>query len=85
MGFKRAFFTFLVVGLVLAMFSVSRAVVDLRRIKEVHGKSVLTQQDMQVIDEFMQDAVEDLVRTTDFTQVSKIRTIILTYQSSQAQ
>ena len=85
MGFKRAFFTFLVVGLVLAMFSVSRAVVDLRRIKEVHGKSVLTQQDMQVIDEFMQDAVEDLVRTTDFTQVSKTRTTILTYQSSQAQ
>lgn len=85
MSFKRAFFTFLVVGLVLAMFSVSRAVVDLRRIKEVHGKSVLTQQDMQVIDEFMQDAVEDLVRTTDFTQVSKTRTTILTYQSSQAQ
>ena len=85
MSLKRAFFVILVAGLVLAMFSVSRAVVDLRRIKEVHGKSVLTQQDMQVIDEFMQDAVEDLVRTTDFTQVSKTRTTILTYQSSQAQ
>jgi len=85
MSFKRAFFAILVAGLVLAMFSVSRAVVDLRRIKKVHGKSVLTQQDMQVIDEFMQDAVEDLVRTTDFTQVSKTRTTILTYQSSQAQ
>lgn len=85
MSFKRAVFVLLVAGLVLAMFSVSRAVVDLRRIKEVHGKSVLTQQDMQVIDEFMQDAVEDLVRTTDFTQISKIRATILTYQSPQAQ
>jgi len=85
MSFKRAVFVLLVAGLVLAMFSVSRAVVDLRRIKEVHGKSVLTQQDMQVIDEFMQDAVEDLVRTTDFTQISKIRAMILTYQSPQAQ
>jgi len=85
MSIKRAFFAILVAGIVLAMFSVSRAVVDLRRIKEVHGKSVLTQQDMQVIDEFMQDAVEDLVRTTDFTQISKTRTTILTYQSSQAQ
>lgn len=85
MSLKRAVFVLLVAGLVLAMFSVSRAVVDLRRIKEVHVKSVLTQQDMQVIDEFMQDAVEDLVRTTDFTQVSKVRATILTYQSSQAQ
>ncbi len=85
MSFKRAVFVLLVAGLVLAMLSVSRAVVDLRRIKEVHVKSVLTQQDMQVIDEFMQDAVEDLVRTTDFTQVSKVRATILTYQSSQAQ
>lgn len=85
MSLKRAVFAILVGGLVLTMFSVSRAVVDLRRIKEVHGKSVLTQQDMDVIDEFMKDAVTDLVRTTDFTQVSKTRTTILTYQSSQAQ
>jgi len=85
MSLKRAVFAILVGGLVLMMFSVSRAVVDLRRIKEVHGKSVLTQQDMDVIDEFMKDAVTDLVRTTDFTQVSKTRTTILTYQSSQAQ
>ena len=85
MSFKRAVFAILVGGLVLTMFSISRAVVDLRRIKEVHGKSVLTQQDMEVIDEFMKDAVTDLVRTTDFTQVSKTRTTILTYQSSQAQ
>ena len=85
MSLKRAVFAILVGGLVLMMFSVSRAVVDLRRIKEVHGKSVLTQQDLEVIDEFMKDAVTDLVRTTDFTQVSKTRTTILTYRSPQAQ
>jgi len=85
MKLKRAVFVLLVTGLVLAVFEVSKAVVDLRRIEEVLKKSVLTPQDLQVIDEFMKDAVTDLVRTTDFTQVSKTRTIIVSHQSSQAQ
>ncbi len=85
MKLKSAVFVLLVAGLVLAVFEVSKAVVDLRRIEEVLKKNVLTQQDLQIIDEFMKDAVTDLVRTTDFTQVSKTRTIIVSHKSSQAQ
>lgn len=85
MKLKRAVFILLVCGLVLAVLEVSKAVVDLRRIEEVIKKDVLTQQDFQVIDEFMNDAVTDMVRTTDFTQVSKTRAIIVSHQSEQAQ
>ncbi len=85
MKLKRAVFILLVCGLVLAVLEVSKAVVDLRRIEEVIKKDVLTQQDFQVIDEFMDDAVTDMVRTTDFTQVSKTRAIIVSHQSDQAQ
>jgi len=84
MNVKRAFFAIIVGGLVLA-FSISRAVVDTSRIETVKGKNVLTQQDLQIIDDFMEDAVGDIVRTTNFTEVAKTRTIILNYQSSQAQ
>jgi hypothetical protein len=84
MNVKRAVFAILVGGVVLA-FSISRAVVDTSRIEEVLKKNVLTQQDMQIIDEFVQDAVQDLARTTDFTEVAKTRTIVLNHRSSQAQ
>ncbi|MBN2129290.1 MAG: hypothetical protein JW741_07320 [Sedimentisphaerales bacterium] len=84
MNAKRAVFAIIVGGLVLA-FSISRAVVDTSGIETVKGKNVLTQQDLQIIDDFMDDAVGDIVRTVDFTEVAKIRTIILNYQSTQAQ
>ncbi len=85
MKLQRAVFILLVCGLVLAVLEVSKAVVDLRRIEEVMKKEVLTQQDFQVIDEFMNDAVTDMVRATDFTQVSKTRAIILSHQSEHPQ
>jgi len=84
MNAKRAVFAIIVGGLVLA-FSISRAVIDTSRIETVKGKNVLTQQDLQIIDDFMEDAVGDIVRTVNFTEVAKIRTIILNYQSTQAQ
>ncbi len=85
MKLKSAVSVILVVGVVLAVFSVSKAVVDLRRIEEVTKKNVLTPADLQVIDEFMRDAVTDLVRTEDFTSVSKTRSIILNHQADKAQ
>ena len=84
MNVKRALFAIVVGGLILA-FSISRAVVDTSRIETVKGKNVLTPQDLQIIDDFMEDAVNDLVRTTSFTDVAKTRTIILNYQSPQGQ
>ncbi len=85
MKLKRAVSIILVVGLVLAWFSVSQAVVDLRRIQEVIQKNALTPADLQVIDEFMNDAVTDIVRTEDFTAVSRTRSIILNHRSDKAQ
>jgi hypothetical protein len=84
MKLKRAVSVILIVGVVLAIFSVSNAVVDLRRIEEVLKKDVLTPADLQVIDEFMNDAVTDLVRTEDFTAVSKTRSIILNHEADKA-
>jgi len=85
MKLKRAVSVILVVGVVLTWFSVSLAVVDLRRIDEVTKKNVLTPADLEVIDEFMNDAVTDLVRTEDFTAVSKTRSIILNHMADKAQ
>ncbi|MCX5645872.1 MAG: hypothetical protein NTZ17_14520 [Phycisphaerae bacterium] len=82
---ERAFFAILIGGLVLTLVTVSRAQVDSRRIEEVVKKSVLTPEDMQIIDAFVSDAVGRLVRTTDFTEVAKTRAVIVSHQVSQAQ
>lgn len=85
MKFKRAVFAILVCGLVLAVFKVSKAVVDVQGVEGVLKKDVLTQEDYKIIDDFMKDAVSDLVRTDDFTQVAKTRTIIVTHRGQQRQ
>lgn len=85
MKLKRAVSVILVFSVVLAVLSVSQAVVDLRRIEEVATKNVLTAEDLRVIDDFMNDAVTDIVRTEDFTAVSKTRSIILNHQADKAQ
>jgi hypothetical protein len=85
MSIRPAFSAILVGGLVLTLFTVSRAQVDARRIEEVFKKDVLTPEDFQVIDAFMRDAVAHLVRTLDFTEVAKNRAVIVTKQRPQAQ
>jgi hypothetical protein len=82
---RRAFLAILVGGLVLALHAVSRAQVDSRRIDEVIKKSVLTQEDLDIIDAFAADAIGRLVRTVDFTEVAKTRASIVGHQSAQAQ
>ena len=82
---QRAFFAILVGGLVLTLLTISRAQVDSRRIEEVVKKSVLTPEDMEIIDAFVADAVGRLVRTTDFTEVAKTRAVIVSHQIAQAQ
>jgi hypothetical protein len=48
-------------------------------------KSVLTQQDFQIIDAFAADAIGRLVRTVDFTEVARTRASIVGHQNAQAQ
>lgn len=85
MSMQRAFSAILVGGLVLTLSTISRAQVDSRRIEEVLKKSVLTPEDLEVIDAFMSDAVGRLVRTIDFTEVAKTRAFVRDHQNPQAQ
>jgi len=59
--------------------------VDSSRIDEVIKKTVLTPQDLEVIDAFAADAIGRLVRTVDFTEVARTRASIVGHQSTQAQ
>ncbi len=82
---RHAFSAILVGGLVLTLLTISNAQVDSRRIEEVVKKSVLTQEDFEIIDAFAADAIGRLVRTVDFTEVAKTRASIVGRQNSQAQ
>jgi len=70
--------------LVLAMSSVSTAV-NVADIDDVRDKEVLDSQDLQTIDNFVAEAVGELVRTKtkDFTSIARIRTVILSRSSSR--
>ena len=77
------------VGLVtLSVFSfndLSFGEVDTRPIEAVRGKTVLETSDLQIIDEFVSSAVKDIVRTRDFSQVSKTRSILIGKKGTQPQ
>lgn len=64
--------------------SVCRAV-DTRAIDRVREKNVLGEEDFRIIEQFVNDAIDELINTADFTQVARLRAIIVTRQSEQAQ
>jgi len=84
MTLKRTIVVVLAAFLFLATIPGSKAV-DTGPIDEVRKKQTLSDQDLQVIDEFIAQAVQELVNTRDFTEIAKIRTIILSKQSDQKQ
>jgi len=51
-------------------------------ISNVRGKEVLTSEDLQIIDRFVAEAVQELVSTKDFASISKVRRVLLAYTSS---
>jgi hypothetical protein len=59
--------------------------IDTREIEGVRNKSVLEEEDRQIIDKFVAGAVNELVKMRDFTSVSKLRRDILASRSSQVQ
>jgi hypothetical protein len=71
--------------IILFAGSICQALVDTKLIEEVHNKAVLDARDLKVIDDFVAVAVQDLVRTVDFTAIAKTRSIILSKQGTQAQ
>jgi hypothetical protein len=85
MKVRSAFFAILVGGLVLMPFSVGMAIVDPRGVDEVLKKSVLTADDLAVVDDFVLDVVVEIVRTDDFTQIAAPRALLLARQGTQTQ
>ncbi len=81
---KVAFFAVLVAFVVLVTSS-SVMAVDTRAIDEVLKKTVLDSQDFQVIDVFLAEAVQELVRERDFTTIARKRSVIISRKSEQAQ
>ena len=79
---------FAVLVLFLAMNSGSEAV-NTREIDRVRSKEVLDSRDFQIIDNFVAEAVRELVKTKDFTSIAKGRSVILarscSRESAQAQ
>jgi len=84
MKIKRVIFGVLIVFLIPAMILRSKAV-DTREIENVRKKQVLDPKDLQIIDNFLAQAIQELVKTRDFTSIARTRTIILSNQSSQGQ
>jgi len=72
---------------VLAAFSVlvtnpGFAAVDTREIDVCVHKKVLDDGDLQIIDDFVAEAVGELVKTEDFTLIARTRAVILSRSSS---
>ena len=84
MKVKLAFFAVLVAFLVFVADS-SVTAVDTRVIDEVLKKTVLDSQDFKVIDDFLAEAVPELVRERDFTEIARKRSVIISRKGTQAQ
>jgi hypothetical protein len=69
---------------VLVMDSAIKAV-DTRQIDAVIQKGVLNNQDLRVIDVFIEEAVQELVQANDLTDIAQNRTVILSRRSEQGQ
>lgn len=81
---KEVISTALTAFLVLAIVARCRAV-DTRQIENVLSRQVLDGEDLKIIDQFLSEAVSELVNTRDFAEIAKLRTVILSKQSNQGQ
>ena len=81
MNGKWLIFAVLVVFLVLVISS-GFVAVDTRQIDICGQKEVLDDRDLKIIDDFVAKAVDELVKTEDFTSIARIRTVILSRSSS---
>ena len=84
MKVKWLIFVALAGFLAFPMSSTSKAV-NTRLIDGVLKKGVLDNQDLQIIDNFVEEAVRELLNTTNFAEIAQIRIAILSRQSNQAQ
>jgi hypothetical protein len=83
MNLRRTVFTLCVGGVVLLAASACQALIDTKQIDEIVKKTTLSTEDLQAIDEFLADAMQDLVGAVDFADASKTRAVILKYQTGK--
>ena len=79
---KWAIFAVITAFFALSMLSDSNAV-NTRDIDTVRNKPVLESADLQVIDDFLNEAVRELTNTRDFSSIAKTRSIILARNESK--
>ncbi len=79
---KWVFFTVLAAFFVLIVPSGSEAV-NTRDIDIVRNKPVLDSTDLQIIDDFLDEAVRELVNTRDFASIAQTRSAILARNTSR--
>jgi len=79
---KWVIFAVLAAFFVLVMHS-GYGAVNTREIDIVRNKPVLDSRDLQIIDNFVNEAVRELVKTRDFTSIAQTRSIILARSSSR--
>jgi hypothetical protein len=84
MKIKWVIFTVSVTFLVLSMNPGSEAV-NTREVDNVRRKQVLDESDLKIIDDFLAEAIQELVGERDFTAIAQKRTVILSRQSTQGQ
>ena len=76
MKIKWAFFTVLTAFFIIAI-NLNAVAVDTRDIDAVLKKGVIDNKDNKIIDDFLAQAVQELVKTKDFTSIAKLRSVIL--------
>jgi hypothetical protein len=84
MKIKWVIFVVLVVFLILVINPGSKAV-NTREVDNVRKKAVLDNGDLKIIDDFLAEAIQELVRERDLTKIAQKRTVILSRQSTQGQ
>jgi len=84
MKIKWSFFSVLIALYILGINSNAGAV-DTRGIDNVIKKGTIDDLDKKVIDDFLAQGVQELVKTRDFTSIAKLRSVILSRKSTQNQ
>ncbi|MFA5238728.1 MAG: hypothetical protein WC476_03330 [Phycisphaerae bacterium] len=80
---KNKTLTFIVCGIFLILATNSQVkAVDTREIDVCCRKDLLNESDLQIIDDFVAESVDELARTRDFTTIAKLRAVILARRSS---
>jgi hypothetical protein len=80
MNLKRVWFFIVILVFIVIASRSSLAIIDTRPIDNIRNKTTINSGDIKIIENFLDDAVKELVRTKDneFASISKTRAVILT-------